>query len=241
MGTLCVIDRVPRTLTESQQNALKALGRQVVALLQLRQAKEVAEQASQAKSELLERLSQEQERSERLLLSLFPKPIADRLKNEAPTCIAEEYAAATILFADIHNFWTIAGALPPVKFIDLLNRVFSMFDRLADEHGVQKIKTIGDSYLAVAGHDHHVRRQFARQFHGLPAIRRFADDGHVLLLFQQPAQSFAEDLVVISQEDSNIQLILISSRNVIRHVRDVHVHQISSDDSVAKERCSRTQ
>ena len=151
MGTLCVIDRVPRTLNESQQEALQALGRQVVALLQLRMAKEQAEQASEAKSELLASLRAEQERSERLLLSLFPKSIADRLKNEPPTCIAEEYSDVTILFASVQDFWHIAGSLPPEQFIELLNQVFSLFDRLADEHGVQKIKTIGDTYIAVCG------------------------------------------------------------------------------------------
>ena len=151
MGTLCVIDRVPRTLNESQQEALQALGRQVVALLQLRMAKEQAEQASEAKSELLASLRVEQERSERLLLSLFPKSIADRLKTEPPTCIAEEYSDVTILFASVQDFWHIAGSLPPEQFIELLNQVFSLFDRLADEHGVQKIKTIGDTYIAVCG------------------------------------------------------------------------------------------
>ncbi len=151
MGTLCVIDRVPRTLNESQQEALQALGRQVVALLQLRMAKEQAEQASEAKSELLASLRAEQERSERLLLSLFPKSIADRLKNEPPTCIAEEYSDVTILFASVHDFWHIAGSRPPEHFIELLNQVFSLFDRLADQHGVQKIKTIGDTYMAVCG------------------------------------------------------------------------------------------
>jgi class 3 adenylate cyclase len=151
MGTLCVIDRVPRTLSESQQEALQALGRQVVALLQLRMAKEQAERASEAKSELLTSLRAEQERSERLLLSLFPKSIAERLKNEPPTCIAEEYADVTILFASVKDFWHIAGARPPEQFIQLLNRVFSLFDRLANEHGVEKIKTIGDTYMAVCG------------------------------------------------------------------------------------------
>jgi class 3 adenylate cyclase len=151
MGTLCVIDRVPRTLNESQQEALQALGRQVVALLQLRMAKEQAEQASEAKSELLASLRAEQERSERLLLSLFPRSIADRLKNEPPTCIAEEYSDVTILFASVHDFWQIAGSRPPEHFIELLNQVFSLFDRLADQHGVQKIKTIGDTYMAVCG------------------------------------------------------------------------------------------
>ncbi|MDH3281063.1 MAG: GAF domain-containing protein [Gammaproteobacteria bacterium] len=151
MGTLCVIDRVPRTLDESQHEALEALGRQVVARLQLRRAKEQAEQDSKAKGELLANLRAEQERSERLLLSLFPKSIADRLKNEPPTCIAEEYSEVTILFASVHDFWHIAGSRPPEQFVELLNQVFSLFDRLADQHGVQKIKTIGDTYMAVCG------------------------------------------------------------------------------------------
>jgi class 3 adenylate cyclase len=151
MGTLCVIDRIPRTLTDAQQKALQALGRQVVVLLQLRLAKEAAERGSQAKSELLGRLGTEQEKSERLLLSLFPKAIADRLKSEAPAYIAEEYPDVTILFADVHDFWKVAGSLPPRQFIELLNQVFSLFDRLGDTHGIQKIKTIGNSYMAVAG------------------------------------------------------------------------------------------
>ncbi|MBT8430382.1 MAG: GAF domain-containing protein [Gammaproteobacteria bacterium] len=151
MGTLCVIDRVPRTLNESQQEALQALGRQVVALLQLRMAKADAEQASEAKSELLADLRIEQERSERLLLSLFPKAIADRLKNEPPTCIAEEYSDVTILFASVQDFCRFVSSRPPEQFIELLNQVFSMFDRLADQHGVQKIKTIGETYMAVCG------------------------------------------------------------------------------------------
>jgi len=151
MGTLCVIDRVPRTLNQSQQEALQALGRQVVALLQLRMAKADAERASEAKSKLLADLSIEQERSERLLLSLFPKAIADRLKNEPPTCIAEEYSDVTILFASVQDFCRVVGARPPEQFIELLNQIFSMFDRLADQHGVQKIKTIGETYMAVCG------------------------------------------------------------------------------------------
>jgi len=151
MGTLCVIDRVPRTLNKSQQEALQALGRQMVRLLQLRMAKVHAEQASEAKSKLLATLHAEQERSERLLHSLFPKPIADRLKNEQPTCIADEYSDVTILFAGVQDFCRIAGSRPPEQFIELLNQVFSLFDRLADRHGVQKIKTIGETYMAVCG------------------------------------------------------------------------------------------
>jgi class 3 adenylate cyclase len=151
MGTLCVIDRIPRTLDQTQRKALETLGRQVVTLLQLRRARDEARRANSVQAELLASLRAEQERSERLLLSLFPQPIAERLKNDSPAFIAEGYPAATILFTQVNDFWRIAGARPPEEFIDLLNQVFSLFDRLAEQHGVQKIKTIGDTYMAVCG------------------------------------------------------------------------------------------
>ncbi len=151
MGTLCVIDRVPRTLNESQREALQALGRQVVAQLRLRKAKAQTERENKAKSELLDKLHIEQERSDRLLLSLFPKSIAERLKTGSTDCIADEYSDVTMLFASVQDFWHIAGTGPPAQFIEILNKVFSLFDRLAEQYGVQKIKTIGDTYMAVAG------------------------------------------------------------------------------------------
>jgi adenylate cyclase len=151
MGTLCVIDHVPRTLDEAQRKALEALGRQVVTLLQLRRANDDGKRANTIQAELLASLRAEQERSERLLLSLFPKAIADRLKNDSPAFIAEGYPEATILFTQVNDFWHIAGARPPEQFIDLLNQVFCLFDRLAEQHGVQKIRTIGDTYMAVCG------------------------------------------------------------------------------------------
>lgn len=151
MGTLCVIDRVPRTLDESQRESLRALGRQVEALLSLRRAKHEADRAGRTKDELLQRLRAEREQSERLLLSLFPKPIADRLRAEPQACIVEEYAEATLLLCNVDDFWEVVGARPPTQIIELLNQVFSLFDRLAEQAGVQKIKTISNSYLAVCG------------------------------------------------------------------------------------------
>jgi hypothetical protein len=91
---------------------LQVLGEQVVALLQLRRAKAAAEDANRVQGELLERLHEEQERSERLLLSLFPKAIAERLKHEAPDWIADEHPEVTILFAHVTHFWHIAGSRP---------------------------------------------------------------------------------------------------------------------------------
>jgi adenylate cyclase len=151
MGTLCVIDRVPRTLDPAQRDALCALGRQAQVLLSLRRATNEAEQAGRAKDELLARLRAEQAQSERLLSSLFPKPIADRLRADPQATIVEEYPEATILLCSVDDFWDVAGSRPPTQIIELLNQVFSLFDRLAGEAGVEKIKTIGNAYLAVAG------------------------------------------------------------------------------------------
>ena len=151
MGTLCVIDREPRELTDSQKQSLEALSRQAVMLLELRRAKRLADEASQQKTVLLEKLAGEREKSDRLLTSLFPPAIAERLRSEPTISIAEEHSEVTILFADLTNFWHIAGGRRPRQVIELLNRVFSLFDGLVDRHGVEKVKTIGDTYMAVAG------------------------------------------------------------------------------------------
>jgi adenylate cyclase len=95
-------------------------------------------------------LHQEQERSERLLLNVLPAPIAERLKRqESP--IADGFAEVTVMFADIVNFTRMAGVLAPGEVFSLLNRLFSDFDALAEEHGLEKIKTIGDAYMVAGG------------------------------------------------------------------------------------------
>ena len=92
----------------------------------------------------------ERERSERLLLNILPAPIAERLK-ESEGAIADYHAAATILFADIAGFTAMSTRMPPDELVTMLNAVFTGFDQLARRHGVEKIKTIGDAYMAVAG------------------------------------------------------------------------------------------
>jgi class 3 adenylate cyclase len=94
--------------------------------------------------------ARERERSERLLLNILPAPIAERLKeNEGP--IADHHAEATILFADIAGFTAMSSRMPADELVTMLNAVFTGFDQLARRHGVEKIKTIGDAYMAVAG------------------------------------------------------------------------------------------
>jgi class 3 adenylate cyclase/CheY-like chemotaxis protein len=92
----------------------------------------------------------EQEKSERLLLNILPKPVADRLK-QSPEVIAERFEAVTVLFADIVGFTTLSAQVSPEELVRLLNDIFSCFDGLADKYGLEKIKTIGDAYMAVAG------------------------------------------------------------------------------------------
>jgi guanylate cyclase len=92
----------------------------------------------------------EQDRSERLLLNVLPVSIADRLKD-GPGVIADAYDEVTVLFADIVGFTAFAGVRPPADVVALLNRLFTQFDDLADRHGLEKIKTIGDAYMVAGG------------------------------------------------------------------------------------------
>ncbi|MDP3537141.1 MAG: adenylate/guanylate cyclase domain-containing protein [Azonexus sp.] len=95
-------------------------------------------------------LQAEQERSERLLLNILPGPVAERLKHNKQT-IADGFADVTVMFVDIVNFTKIAEGLSPQQVFAMLNRIFSSFDELAEEFGVEKIKTIGDAYMVAGG------------------------------------------------------------------------------------------
>lgn len=95
-------------------------------------------------------LDAEHARSERLLRNILPGAIADRLKAGA-TLLADAHPAVTVLFADIVDFTPYAERTGPQEVVQLLDRVFSAFDDVADAHGLEKIKTIGDAYLLVGG------------------------------------------------------------------------------------------
>jgi class 3 adenylate cyclase len=98
-------------------------------------------------------LLEEQERSERLLLNILPGPIAERLKRDKQT-IADGFADVTVMFVDIVNFTRIAEGMTPQQVFAMLNRIFSSFDELAEQYGVEKIKTIGDAYMVAGGLNH---------------------------------------------------------------------------------------
>ncbi len=98
----------------------------------------------------LRQLQAEQEKSERLLLSILPAPVAKQLKQGHST-IAQDYAEASVLFADIADFTEICTHRSAIEVVNLLNQIFSTFDQLAERHGLEKIKTIGDAYMLASG------------------------------------------------------------------------------------------
>ena len=92
----------------------------------------------------------EQVKAENLLLNILPRSIAERLKAEDRP-IADQFDSASILFADVVDFTPWSEQLPPSEVVGYLDRLFTHFDTLAERHGLEKIKTIGDCYMAAAG------------------------------------------------------------------------------------------
>ena len=95
-------------------------------------------------------LKAEKATSERLLLNVLPAPIAERLKT-GESLIVDRFDQVTVLFADIVGFTAMSSRTSPEELVTMLNELFSTFDRLAAKHGIEKIKTIGDAYMVVAG------------------------------------------------------------------------------------------
>ena len=93
---------------------------------------------------------QERDRADGLLLNILPEAIAARLKQE-PGIIADAFDDVSVLFADIVGFTRLSAVISSVELVQMLNELFTEFDHLAARHGLEKIKTIGDAYMAVAG------------------------------------------------------------------------------------------
>jgi adenylate cyclase len=103
-----------------------------------------------ARERALAALEIEQAKSERLLLNVLPEPVAARLK-EHEGVIADACPGVTVLFADIVGFTPLSERLSASDLVALLDRVFARWDQLAADHGVEKIKTIGDAYMVAGG------------------------------------------------------------------------------------------
>lgn len=96
-------------------------------------------------------IEMERNKSESLLRNILPEIIADRMKSTDNAVIADHYDNVAVLFADIVNFTPMAAKATPSELVAILNSIFSKFDDLANKYSLEKIKTIGDSYMAISG------------------------------------------------------------------------------------------
>ncbi len=117
--------------------------------------------------------------TESLLRNILPETIVDRLKAAPGTTIADSFEEASVLFADLQGFVALAKKLGPARTVEFLNTLMTEFDSLAERHGVEKIKTIGDAYMAAAGVPNPVRdhaQRLARLSRDLLAAAEQASD-----------------------------------------------------------------
>ena len=141
-------------------NALQQLGRDAEALAAYRAAhaleKNVGKDEAFRRAEFLRARKEisenrkEREAAERVLFTVLPQAIAMRIRNGEER-IADEVADASVLFADLVGFTALSTRMPPRELLEMLERVFSMFDELTAASGLEKIKTIGDAYMVVGG------------------------------------------------------------------------------------------
>ncbi|MFL5178946.1 MAG: adenylate/guanylate cyclase domain-containing protein, partial [Microvirga sp.] len=89
--------------------------------------------------------------TEALLRNILPDKIVERLKQHPDEPVAESFSEASVLFSDLKSFVPLARSLGPARTVEMLNDLIRRFDKLASEHGVEKIKTIGDAYMVAAG------------------------------------------------------------------------------------------
>jgi adenylate cyclase len=143
LGTLCVVDHEPREIDARQIEALRCLAHQAVAQLELR--RKVAEL-----DDMRRVLAAEKTRSEELLRDILPERIAEELKAEGRVR-PRYYDSVTILFTDFEGFTRLSEHLEPRALIEELDEHFSVFDDIVTRHGLEKLKTIGDAYMCVAG------------------------------------------------------------------------------------------
>lgn len=161
LGTICVMDFQPRELSFEQQEALRRLAHQVVGLLEHRRRMLELGEAMRKLDEAHSQLAEEKARSEELLGRILPEAVAAEIK-ERGRVQPRFFPAATVLMADIKGFTAFTRQAEPASLIELLDRYFARFDDVMERWGLEKVKTVGDAYLAVAGvpepDRHHVAR-----------------------------------------------------------------------------------
>lgn len=136
LGMICVLDKQPRQVTEEEVTTLQILAALVIDQLELRLA--------------AKKLEAEKRRSEQLLLNILPLEVADELKNRGKV-EPVNYESVSVLFTDFKGFTQLSEQLTPKELVDELDYCFSYFDEIIEKHNLEKLKTIGDSYMAAGG------------------------------------------------------------------------------------------
>ena len=125
---------------------------------------------------LFAELEEEKKKSETILFQVLPESVAQRLKK-GESSIADAMDELTVVFADLVGFTTLAKSISPDKLVSILNQIFGEFDHIASRFGLEKIKTIGDAYMVVAGippyAEHHAFRAIEFGLAVLEAIENF--------------------------------------------------------------------
>jgi adenylate cyclase len=156
LGTLCVVDFKSRELSFEQREALRRLSRQTMVHLELRrqliERNEMLRQLELAR----DRAVAEKGESERLLLNILPPSIAAELKA-SQRVQPRFFDSASVIFIDFSGFTRIVETMEPASVIDQLDQHFTRFDDIMSKHRLEKLKTIGDAYLAVGGVPEHNR------------------------------------------------------------------------------------
>ncbi|MBZ6075546.1 adenylate/guanylate cyclase domain-containing protein [Microvirga puerhi] len=150
LGTLCVIGFEPLELRPSQREAVRRLAQQAMAQLELRrqllERDELIGEVSQARAAA----EAARERSEKLLKNILPESIAEELQTSGRV-EPRSHEATTILFADFKAFTRLTETLDPAGLIRQLDLNFARFDEIAQSHGMETIKTVGDAFIAAGG------------------------------------------------------------------------------------------
>lgn len=150
LGTLCVWDPQPKDLDAEQQDCIRRLARQVLAHLECRRHILALTEHEVELQSAVSAAQAAKERAEGVLHDVFPGDIASSViagQGYGP----QFYSMATVMLLDFENFTDVNGSAEPRMLVEQLDRYFSAFDRIVGEHGLQKIKTLGDTYLCVAG------------------------------------------------------------------------------------------
>jgi class 3 adenylate cyclase len=150
LGSLCIIDFAPRELSPSQRGAVRRLAQQAMAQLELRRQLLVRDTLVRELSEAKAAVEEAWQRTDMLLRSILPEPIAIEMKTKGRV-EPRYHEAVTILFADFKGFTRLTETFDPATLLSQLDNTFACFDEIARANRLETLKIIGDAYLCVGG------------------------------------------------------------------------------------------